>query len=375
MRIRILLHALDRTGPPMLAITFARWLARTHPSHSIDWVAFRGGDLLDAALDLGPATVLLDPRAGWDHQDPPESDRRAALERAKATGPVDVALAVSVAGGQVLPYLPSPGPPLVTWSVERGADLHWVDSPVGLRSHTTSWLAGSAGTQDELRSLLGGEVDVTLCPEFVEDVEVDVVDVDRRRRLLGVTSQSGLLVVGAGIATIRKAPDVFLELALGAARRHGPIDRFVWFGGEHDPMFTDLLAESRRLGLSHVRFMGNVVDVVPWLAAADVLAHTARLDAFPLVGLHAALVGTPVVGFSDSGGLAEMLGCGLVGAPYPDVASLLDALDGLRDSHARSRVASEQRAAVVERFTAQTAAPKLLEHLERVADGEPSGPS
>jgi glycosyltransferase involved in cell wall biosynthesis len=36
---------------------------------------------------------------------------------------------------------------------------------------------------------------------------------------------------------------------------------------------------------------------VPWLAAADVMLHPARLDAFPLVCLHAAFAGTPTIRF------------------------------------------------------------------------------
>jgi hypothetical protein len=357
----------------MLALTFARWLAQTQSEHDVEWVSFRGGDLLDSVLELGPATVLTEPDADWDHADPADHELNIVLERGRAVGTADVALAVSVAAGQVLPYLPSPSPPLVTWSVERGEDLHWVDGPIGLASHTTTWLAGSTGTRDEVRALLGQDVEVTLCPEFVEKVEIDSTGVERRRRTLRAPASPGLLVAGAGIATQRKAPDLFIELALAASRRHGPIDRFVWFGGQHDRMLASLIEEGRRLELDHVRFMGNVADVTPWLAAADVLAHPARMDAFPLVALHSALAGTPVVGFTDSGGLSEMFGSAVLGGRYPDIAALLDALDVLRDERAREQRAAEQRSAVAARFTAQAAAPMLLDHLVRTAHRDRTG--
>lgn len=369
MRIRLLLHALDRTGPPMLAMSFARWLARTHPEHDLEWVSFRGGALLDAALELGPTSVLLDPHAPWNHDQPEPWCESAVRDRASRVGHADVQLAVSVSAGQVVPYLPEPSPPLVTWSVEQGEDLHWVSGPLDLPTRTASWLAGSSGTNSELRELLGSTTHVRLMPEFVEDVtEVDPTDRERRRHTMGSPQHPGLLVVGAGIATHRKAPDLFVELALTSVRRHGPVDRFVWLGGEDDELFPTLLGEVHRLDLTNVRFLGNVVDVVPWLAAADVLAHPARLDAFPLVALHAALAETPVVGFGDRGGLGEMFGDDLLGAPFPDLERLLDLIDTLRDDEPRRAAGAKCRAAVVDRFTTHSAGERLLAHLARVAD-------
>ncbi|MCZ7629279.1 MAG: hypothetical protein M5U19_09520 [Microthrixaceae bacterium] len=61
MRIRLLLHALDRTGPPMLALTLARWIRREHPEHSIHTVSFRGGPLLGDLVQIGSVHVLTDP--------------------------------------------------------------------------------------------------------------------------------------------------------------------------------------------------------------------------------------------------------------------------------------------------------------------------
>ena len=70
MTIRVLLHALDRTGPPMLARSFARWLRTQHPDHEIEVVAFRGGPLIGDFAELGPVHVLLDPHEAWDHGRP-----------------------------------------------------------------------------------------------------------------------------------------------------------------------------------------------------------------------------------------------------------------------------------------------------------------
>ena len=371
LRIRLLLHALDRTGPPMLARSLARWLQTEHPDHTLEIVSFRGGPLIGDFIELGPVHVLLESSEAWDHHEPRPERAVAVRERASSVGGADVMLAVSVAAGQVLPYLPQPEPPLVTWSVEQGEDLHWIDQPVGLEEKTVRWLAGSTGTLDELDVRLPG-VDVHLAPEFVPSgPPTDRAVVAHCRRSLD-TPSGGLLVVGAGIATTRKAPDLFIEAALHTHRTGRSQDRFVWIGGERDALYLKLLAEVDRLRLDNVRFLGNVEDVVPWLAAADILLHPARLDSFPLVCLHSTLAGTPVVGFLGAGGLEEMLGDALVAAPYPDLAGLVDGIDTLRDPRVRSSVADRQRSRVRARHIAEVAAGDVLLHLTQVAEGSRS---
>lgn len=366
--VRVLVHALDRTGPPMLALAFLRWVRQHRPDASISVVAFRGGALLDTFSDVAPTHVLVDPSEPWDHTAPDPERLATTRHRAAALAPADVMLSVSVAGGQVLPSLPDPIPPLVTWSVEQGEDLHWIDDPIGLRDGTARWLAGSAGTEAELRERLGADASIHLAPEFIADSgRPDDAAIAHRRASLGA-GPDDLLVLGAGIATVRKAPDLFVEAAVRSGRVH-PDRRFVWLGGEHDTMFTTVVAESRRLGIDTVRFLGNVVDVEPWLAAADVLLHTARLDAFPLVCLHAALMGTPVVGFSGVGGLAEMFGPAALTAPYPDLTGLLDHVDRLRDPDERRRAGAAQAARVRASFTSDEAAPTVWRHLEEIAGG------
>src|SRR5690606_38862941 len=115
---RVLLHALDRTGPPMLALSFLRWLRDQQPGIDVDVVTFRGGPMLGDFVELGPVAVLVDPSVEWDHDHPDPARVLTARRRAAGLGPVDVALAVSVAAAQVLPYLPQPLPALATWSVE-----------------------------------------------------------------------------------------------------------------------------------------------------------------------------------------------------------------------------------------------------------------
>lgn len=365
MRVRVLVHALDRTGPPVLALSHLAWLAEHHPEVEVDVVAFRGGALADDAGAFGPVTVLLHPHEPWDAADP--DPRRAAELRDLLAGlpEADRVLLVSVAAGQCLPYLADRAP-VVTWCVEQGEDLHWLDAPIGLRERTAAWLAGSTGSMLELRERLAPGTEVALVPEFVAappsaDARRDAVaDVRRQVSVDGDV----LLVVGAGIATYRKAPDLFLEVALAVLRSgRGPV-RFAWIGGVDDELHPLVAEEARRLGIAdHLALVPPVPDVVPWLAAADVVVHPARLDAFPLVCLHASAVGTPVVAFAGAGGVEEMFEASFLGVPYPDVAGLAALVDDLRDPQRRSAAGVRQQAVVQRRWLAEVGAPVLHAHV------------
>lgn len=359
MRVRILLHALDRTGPPVLALAFARHAVDA--GTDVDVVAFRGGPMVEDFARLCTVRVMLDPDEPWDHD--AVIPERAAVARDRASGlpDADVLLAVSVSAGQALAYLDDPATPLVTWVVEQGADLHWLDDPAGIVGRTSSWLAGSDGTRDELLSRPGWSSSVDVAVEFIEVVQPAAGVVRHCRDVLAPAG--GFLVVGAGIATHRKGPDLFIEAAM-SYRRGDAESTFVWIGGETDAAFPALLKETERLG-HPVRFVGNVPDVTPWLAAADVMLHTARLDAFPLVALHAASVGTPVVGFTGAGGLPEMFGESMCGAPYPDVRALVDRLRELADPARRNQLGEAQQDRVITHFSAEVGAPEVLGALER----------
>ncbi len=81
---RVMVHALDRTGPPMLALAFVRWLRRTHPGDDVELVAFRGGEMVSefsevtavrcCSMITNRGTTRRPLRTGWPHF---ESERPA----------------------------------------------------------------------------------------------------------------------------------------------------------------------------------------------------------------------------------------------------------------------------------------------------------
>lgn len=363
-RLRIALHALDRTGPPVLALAFARWVRRAHPEVDLQVVALRGGPLIDEVVQLAHGLAVLEPHEAWDVErlDPERAER--ARQRIDALPTPDATLLVSVAAGQLLPVMADTGT-LVTWVVEQGEDLDWIDRPTGLRERTRVWMAGSRSSQAEATCRLG--VPVRLTPEFVDDREpVSDAVKGRCRAALGV-GDGELLVVGAGIATRRKAPDLFVQAAAAYRRRHGRGARFLWIGGERDALHWPVRDDARQLGLDTFTVMESVPDLHHWLAAADVFLHPARLDAFPLVCLHSAVAGTPVVSFRGTGGTAEMFGETFVGADYPDLVHLADLVASMAEPSTRDEVAAAQSARVRATYVTDVCAPLLY---ERLADPE-----
>ena len=360
------MHALDRTGPPVLALGVARCLRAARPHLDLSFLAFRGGPMEAALSSLGPVRVVLDDEEPWDVRGPDR--RRADVLTASLAElpPVDVNLLVSVAAGQVLPLVPQDLGPVVTWAVEIGEDLHWLDDPVGLADRTDRWWAGSSTTLAELeRRLPGARIEVI--PEFVEDPPTVPSEArSAARRALGA-DQGDLLVVGAGIGTYRKGLDLFVETAI-AHRRSGGEAVFAWIGGERDPLPRLLREDLLRPEFDHIRILPSVADLDPHLAAADVLLHPARLDAFPLVCIQSALVGTPVVGFQGAGGLAEMFGPEAQLAPYPDVRALSEVLQRTLEPARRRAVGAAQASWVRARSTASVAGPRLAAALADVAD-------
>lgn len=358
-RLRVAVHALDRTGPPMLAMSFVRWMSDEHPEVDLEVVSLRGGPLIDDVVHHADAMVVLHPDEPWDLNDHDRTRHDEARRRLDGLPTPDATLLVSVAAGQLLPVMSHTGT-LVTWVVEQGQDLHWIDEPTGLRERTDTWLAGSTSSLAEAGAHLADPVG--LVPEFVDDRDPVGEQIRRRCRAALDVADDELLVIGAGIATRRKAPDLFVQTCV-AARRRLERAHFLWIGGERDELHWPVRDDARRAGLSRFRTMESVTDLHHWLGAADVFLHTARLDAFPLVCLHSAVANTPVVAFRGTGGTTEMFADTFVGADYPDLGGLADVIRSLATPSMHEQVAREQSQRVRSTYVTDVCAPMLYESL------------
>lgn len=374
-RVLTVLHAPERTGPPLFALRYLHWLREQRPEWHTDTLFLDGaGDLVPAFEDLGE--VLVEP--GWSgSRSPNRGDVRRVRRRLRdRCGPIDLAH-VHCAGSMAVMPLLSDVPVLChLHELSVGLDFH-LSRPA--RRHLTD-ARRYVAVSDAVRTEFLTRFD-TVPPGRVEQqwgfVDGSTLAVQPDLGALGA-DRSELVVVSAGVRHWRKAPGLFLRVAHRARVLHPDRRwRFVWVGGGGGGGgATDCARLAQRDGLGDVvEFIDHIADPLPLLAAADVFLHTAREDAFPLVCVEAAALGRPIVSF-ENGGAAELIrrsGCGRV-VPFPDVDAMVGALAHLADEPAE-RKALGARAAdfAAAHLVLDRRGPGLLDTMERTMVDDPPG--
>ena len=188
--------------------------------------------------------------------------------------------------------------------------------------------AVSAAVADSLVSDYGVErARVRVVPNGAEvpDEDAERSPARRLREQLGAGGSRPLWVC-AGRLEQQKGQDVLLE-ALAELRRRG-LEFVAALAGE-GTLRASLEERTRALGLEgRVRFLGQVDELGPLLAAADAVVLPSRWEGLPLVLLEALARGRPVAA-SAVGGIPEVVADGeharLV--PPEDPRALADALE------------------------------------------------
>jgi glycosyltransferase involved in cell wall biosynthesis len=146
--------------------------------------------------------------------------------------------------------------------------------------------------RNELSSFLGSEARTRTIFNGVPLVELGHRHALRSstRAELGI-DDSQFLVVGLGRLVPQKRPFVFLDVARKLYVHH-PHTRFVWVGdGELSTQWSAAIA---RAGLAEaVSCIGWKSDARPYLAAADLLLHTAEYEGLPFALIEAMSAGVP----------------------------------------------------------------------------------
>jgi glycosyltransferase involved in cell wall biosynthesis len=126
----------------------------------------------------------------------------------------------------------------------------------------------------------------------------------RAKRNLGYEGNESVIAIVTHLTPV-KGVEVFVAAAAIVARET-PHARFVVVGG--GPLLDALMDSARSLGIEkRISFCGEVADVVPYLAAADVGVLASMSEGFPNAILEYMAAGLPVVS-TDVGGVAELLG-------------------------------------------------------------------
>ena len=326
----VIAHEATRTGSPRVLLELLRYSV--------------------ARLDAPVAVRLL---AGG-----PLSDE--LLSVATAPDGAEVPAAVLVNGALAADELGrfAPGVASLVYVHEEGEALRTLgaDARIGLAERANRVLCVSERSRDGLIELgVPRERIAVLAPVVVERSRPTHEAIEQARHACGVSGTDRLVL--------------FVAVAHGLAASAEA--RFAWVGRRGRSFGRVLDHDTAELELAdRMRWIDEVEDASPFLAAADLLVMTSREDPQPLVPLEAAMMGTPTVGFAV-GGLVDLAAAGAAAvAPYPDVAALATlaaevlghpAHSDTLVAGATSRVAERQSIAVV--------GPRFVNELESLLAG------
>lgn len=203
-------------------------------------------------------------------------------------------------------------------------------------------------------------------------VDVHAFDPDRfPTDTLPIASRHKFTCLTVGSLKPAKDPLILVDVA----RRLGPDVHFVWVGqGSLQAQFTQ---RAREAGVSEqFTLTGEVLDVRPHLAAADLFVLPSRTEAAPMAVLEAMAMGLPIVATrtGDLQLMAQDTGAGLL-TDVADAAGLAWSIDRLRrEPQMRRSMAIAARRAAVERFSTRRMLDGYQRHYQQLCPGQPALP-
>lgn len=329
-------HSGDRVGPPIILLDLLRWIdANTDVRFEV--LLWGGGELEAEFAALAPVHDV-DRIRDWpvavalDRLGPPGRRLATWLRDARLRGwmlripRLTTVVIVSVGPNDYLRHIRPRRPRVITLALELGLQLVHLDDNGGrLRHETDRFVAGVDVVRDALVEFGIPAERIAMAREFTNTTPPPAgPDIDRAA--LGIPDDA-VVVGSAGVMEWRKAPELFVQVALAAHLQAPEVPlHFVWIGGDDQGYAARLADEVARAGLSgRVHFPGRQSNPWDWFRMFDLFVLTSREDAFPLVCLENASVGNPVICF-DTGGMPEFVGadeCGAV-APFPDVEAMAE---------------------------------------------------
>ncbi|MDG2303796.1 MAG: glycosyltransferase family 4 protein [Candidatus Binatia bacterium] len=266
-------------------------------------------------------------------------------------------------------YRPSGTPAVVTRRMDyapRGARAYvgWlynqVDRIIAVSQAACSAM-GSRGVAPER---------VTVVPSGVAVDHFAQADRASGRAALSIDAEQKVVSI-VGSLHARKGHSVLLK-AVAALRGEG-LDVLCLAAGE-GPEHEALNAQARTLGLSErVRLLGHIEDVLPVLAAADVVAQPSVAEGLGVAAVEGMASGRPVVA-SRVGGLMETIRHDIEGllVPIGDVRAFADGLGAcLRDPELSARLGAAGRLRAAQ-FSTEAMARGNEAVYERLLVGRPA---
>ena len=258
-------------------------------------------------------------------------------------------------------------------ATEAGRHQGWLPKPLNTAIHSVErWLAHEAAAvitcsramHDEAVQLFELEPQhVTVVPNGIDGARWRPSPAAGNEARKRHADPDAPLLVFAGRLVHEKGVQTLLDALPSLRRSHHGLRLLVAGTGVHEAALQER-ARKRRLSRA-VEWAGFVpeTELVPVLAAADVVVVPSLYEPFGIVALEAAAVRTPMV-VSRTGGLDDLVEAGIAGASFTpgDTVELTEAIAAVLDDPDAARTHADRAARAVRRryawpkVAAQTAA-------------------
>lgn len=339
-------------------------------------LAYLGGPLEAGFQALGPVQILVS--QGWPGMSAPlpsllrfAGHRGLSLLKGRLwAGPLrrwkpDLIYINSVAGLLAARRLALPTAPVLLHVHELDHVLapFMEHSPDLLRDLPARYVAVSQAVADALTERFGIEAaKVAVVPAFIDIPQALPLPVPRR--------DTRFVVGGAGVINWCKGAQLWLLMAAEVKRLLGPENvRFVWVGVPENEEGWQFKEMARKLFLTDdIEFISFTRTPSAQYQGFDVFALTSWEESASLVLLENMLLERAVVCFAGTGGPREFAGeAGVIIEHFSptDMAEAIAALCLDPERRAALGIAARQR--VLDNFTADIQAPRILEEIKRLA--------
>ncbi|MFO1134705.1 MAG: glycosyltransferase [Rhodoblastus sp.] len=364
--ILLVTHDLEIGGAQALIRALAKWLLAA-TKYDVRFVALRGGADAHRFTEIAPVFDI----AG--HAEMHEVPAARTLLRDFIPADLKLVLINSVASGAFLDWWDGQQPVISYIHELQKMITEHGDNIVRLAERSSFVLGGSEAVTTLLRSEHLIEADkCRLVPDFMHDLDhrpQNDAQRDGIRRKYGAP-HGAVVLVGCGVAHWRKAPDLFVEVAAKVRRSSSRQVYFIWIGG--GPDLDECRSQAVELGVSDiVNFVGFSNEAEAIIGSSDVFMLPSLEDPFPLVCIHAALNGLPIVCFEEAGGVPAFVAQGAgVATPFKNTDAMAAAAVRYVEDVALRRQAGERGRILAKNHLVSATGPMLLALIKQ-ATGEP----
>lgn len=386
MKILFVSHQASYTGAPINLLTFLKWMAK-NTNHKIRTIIIKDGELSREFKQCGKTSVLEKKRKGKIEMMMLGLDELFPRIRQHINGikikiltinySPDIVYVNTIGSLRALPYIENLKKAFVICHIH---EMQYAFSSYMSKSEFDSfkgsidkYIVPSRTTGNELAEYF--LIDRNCIEVIPEHININIPPLPFKKVLDELKIQENtFIVMGAGLISWRKAPEIFIMVAREVARLSNQKVKFIWLGELYPPYYKCLIHDVEKLELSGiVEFVGPVKNITDYYRVADVFLLTSREDPYPLVCLEAASQGVPVICFDKSGGMQEFVkddaGCVV---PYLDIKAAAEKIiELINDPELKTKLGNKAQQRVREESDINVTGPKIIDIFEKLINQKP----